>query len=528
MASKLSLRVRLSMWYSAIVAVSLLAFGAYTYFSVMNDLHSNLDASIVRVANSLDYVIKKKPKSEFQKNKSDKLRKDDKFELFRESERARFVGPLRPAISKSAESEETPDIVWSAVYEHILLNPRNYFIQVADTSNEIIWRSKNLANDSLPKLNDIDLFLRKDTISLKNKDSIINLTYDKDASVKIDSLFANLNIHGEAVRLLVKQTDNAVISIGYILSDINSTTNQLFAIQIIAFPFILIISVIGGLLLSKVSLKTIENITQEADAISASNLSNRLPVINTNDEVGHLTRTLNQMIERLESSFNQIKKFTSDASHELRTPLTILQGELEIALHSQKTPAQYEDIIISALEEVARLTNVVETLLDLSRAESGQVKMNLTEGSLTKLLIDMSEDAEILAESRGVNVTSEIEPDVNLPFDSARMHQAILNIVDNAIKYTKKGGNVLIQLIKTKDNAEIIISDTGNGIPADDLPYIFDRLYRVDKARSSNIFGVGLGLAIVKWIIEGHNGKISVESEVNKGTKFTIRLKLKH
>jgi signal transduction histidine kinase len=140
----------------------------------------------------------------------------------------------------------------------------------------------------------------------------------------------------------------------------------------------------------------------------------------------------------------------------------------------------------------------------------------------------MSEDAEILAESRGVNVTSEIEPDVNLPFDSARMHQAILNIVDNAIKYTKKGGNVLIQLIKTKDNAEIIISDTGNGIPADDLPYIFDRLYRVDKARSSNIFGVGLGLAIVKWIIEGHNGKISVESEVNKGTKFTIRLKLKH
>jgi heavy metal sensor kinase len=370
--------------------------------------------------------------------------------------------------------------------------------------------------------------LRKDTISLKNKDSIINLTYDKDASVKIDSLFANLNIHGEAVRLLVKQTDNAVISIGYILSDINSTTNQLFAIQIIAFPFILIISVIGGLLLSKVSLKTIENITQEADAISASNLSNRLPVINTNDEVGHLTRTLNQMIERLESSFNQIKKFTSDASHELRTPLTILQGELEIALHSQKTPAQYEDIIISALEEVARLTNVVETLLDLSRAESGQVKMNLTEGSLTKLLIDMSEDAEILAESRGVNVTSEIEPDVNLPFDSARMHQAILNIVDNAIKYTKKGGNVLIQLIKTKDNAEIIISDTGNGIPADDLPYIFDRLYRVDKARSSNIFGVGLGLAIVKWIIEGHNGKISVESEVNKGTKFTIRLKLKH
>jgi len=522
LAVRISLRVKLSIWYSVIVVLSLLAYGAFTYFSVSRDLHTNLDASLTKVAASLDFIIQKNESLDL-KNLKKKPTVNDKFKIFRESEKMRFVGPLRPSLVSKMQDDAGNDIVWSAIYEHILMNPKNYYIQISDTNNLIIWRSKNLQNDSLPKLNDIHTSSKKDTISLHNVDTVIKLTYNKDMQGRIDSLFQDITIHNEDMRLLVKRTDNAVISIGYVVSEVKSTLYQLFMVQVIAFPFILIISVIGGLVLSKLSLRPIDELAESADEITAKNLSRRLPEVYTNDEVGHLTHTLNRMIERLDTSFTQIKKFTSDASHELRTPLTILQGELEIALHSLKTPLEYEHLVISSLEEVARLTNVVETLLELSRAESGQIKMNLIEGDLSKLVRDIAEDAEILAESKGIVVETSIDDNIIIPYDSARMHQAFLNIVDNAIKYTING-KVFIILKKNKDFAEIIVKDTGVGIPDDELPHIFDRLYRVEKSRSSDIQGAGLGLSIVKWIVEGHNGKINVESLTNSGTTFIIKI----
>jgi len=504
------------------VAVSLLAFGAYTYFSVYSDLHSNLDASLQRVASSLDMVVKEEQEKLADARTRTIKKNKDKFSLFRESELMRFVGPIRPGLIEPSEEDE-PDIVWTAVYQHILMNPKNYYIQVADTSLKIVWRSKNIANDSLPILISGNMGNTIDSIDYPGKDSLAYVEFDNLENEKND-IFSDTEINGQSVRLLVKRTDNAIYSIGYIMSDIELTMNKLFAIQIIAFPFILIISVIGGLFLSKFSLRTIDDITVTADEITAKNLSRRIPELQTKDEIGHLIKTINQMIERLEHSFNQIRKFTSDVSHELRTPLTILQGELELALRKTKTPDEYEEVLISALEEVARLTNVVETLLDLSRAESGQIRMNLIEDDLSKLLLSISEDAEILADSKGVNLKTNIDRNVVLPFDGARMHQAILNLVDNAIKYTNKGGSIYIELAKSDNKAEIIIRDTGIGIAPEELNHIFDRMYRVDKARSSNVSGVGLGLSIVKWIVKGHNGEINVESIVNKGSTFKIVL----
>lgn len=526
MAQKVSLRVRLSFWYSTIVAVSLLVFGAYTYFSVSKQLRNNLDASLIKVANSLDFVItensslKGKPLNEKEISK----KALDKLSLFKENERKKFIGPLRPGIEK--DTDESKDFVWSAVYEHILLNPKNYFIQIADTNEVIIWRSKNLLQDSLPLLKDFVKVSSKDTISLKDieQDSVIKLAYEKTEEIRIDSIFSNLNITGEDVRFLVKRTEHAIVSVAYTISDVQATLNQLFMIQLIALPVVLLISLLGGLILSKLSLKPIDQITKTADDITAKNLSLRLPEHDSKDEVGHLTRTLNRMIERLDNSFTQIKKFSSDASHELRTPLTILRGELELALYSEKTQEEYENVLISALEEVARLTNVVETLLDLSKAESGQIRMNLTKGSITKLLLDIAEDAEMLAESKGISVNFNIKEEVQMYFDGPRLHQAFLNVVDNAVKYTPTGGHVSIELKNGKQNVMVIISDTGMGIPEDEVDHIFDRLYRVDKARSSNIQGSGLGLSIVKWIIDSHDGKIHIKSELHKGTSFIIQL----
>jgi signal transduction histidine kinase len=204
--------------------------------------------------------------------------------------------------------------------------------------------------------------------------------------------------------------------------------------------------------------------------------------------------------------------------------LTILRGELELALRSDKNIEQYQDILLSALEEVVRLTNVVETLLELSKAEAGQIKMNFEKTNLSRLILDIAEDAEILAESKDIKVKKNIQDDIYVYIDSARIHQAALNIVDNAVKYTPQGGEIKIELTNNLNYAHLTVSDTGVGIPEDELKHIFDRFYRVDKSRSGTTHGAGLGLSIVKWIVDAHNGQIEVESILNEGSTFIIKL----
>lgn len=528
MAIRISLRKRLVIWYSIIVALSLLLFGIYTYLSFSGVLYSNLDTTLSRVASSLDYIIKESQQNPKEKSKVLEKKskgKTDKFALFREEERKRFVGPLRPSVSPPEGIEEKQDIVWSAIYEHILLNSKNYYIQIADTNEQIIWRSNNLLPDSLPiytKLTHLLNFL-PDTISKFSKNEDIDTIKVKVQKVLPDSAFFNIVIDNKNVRLLVKKSNQALISIGYNIEDIEDNIKNLYSILIVAFPPILLISIIGGLILSKVSLKQIDEITRTAEEITAKHLNKRLPEVHTDDEVGHLTKTLNEMIERLEGSFNQIRRFTADASHELRTPLTILRGELEIALHKVQTVEEYQMIILSSLEEVERLSNVVETLLELSRADAGQVKMNYQETDLSNLITEISEDAEILAEAKGLKLFRGIEKKVFIQCDPARIHQAVLNVIDNAIKYTHPGGAITIKLKKHREYSEIVISDTGIGIPEEQIPFIFDRFYRIDKARSKNIQGSGLGLSIVKWIVDSHNGSIEIQN-LSQGTMFIIKL----
>lgn len=524
---KISLKVRLAFWYSLIVGISLSAFGLFTYFSVSNELNQSLDSSLKKVAESLNFILRQsqddvdKQKEKPQKTK--KSSKKDKFAVFRESGKREFVGPLRPQspefdIEIGLFDENNP--VLTAVYEHILLNTKNYYIQIADTNLQIVWKTKNLKSNSLPFLPKSDIHPEENK---EIPDSVVQFV-KTIFQEHIEGNFDNIYIDNQKVRLFVKNTNQAVISVGYSIEDIENTLNGLFSILIYAFPIILIISTIGGLILSKLSLRAIDEIAVNAEEITASNLSRRLPEPLTNDEVGHLTNTLNKMIERLEGSFNQIRQFTSDASHELKTPLTILRGEIEIALQSQKKPEQYQIILASALEEAERLSNVVETLLELSRADAGQVKMAFQEQNIAKLISDISEDADILAEQKSIWVEKKIPATVIANFDSARMHQAILNIVDNAIKYTNEHGKISIELTEDEKYAILKVSDTGIGIPKNQLPYIFDRFYRVDKARSHETRGAGLGLSIVKWIIDVHKGKIDVKSQLLYGTSFTIKI----
>ncbi|MGQ9819764.1 MAG: sensor histidine kinase [Candidatus Kapaibacteriales bacterium] len=531
MASNLPLKTKLTFWYTIIVAFTILAYAFYTYISVSNELRKNLDASLINVVKSIDYLLSRKQEENIfvsQRKRIVNSKFPDKLSLFRELEKMRFVGPIRPSVQREKLADEDLGGIWSAIYEHILLNPRNYFIQIADTNNQIIWRSRNLQNDTLPTLLGFITESTADTIYIvsHSNDSLLKLSMERPEGFLLDSILTNFKIQNTEIRLFVLKTQNAVLSVGYVLSDIQNTLNQLLMTQMIAFPFILIVSIIGGWLLSTASLRPIDLITRTADEITARNLSQRIPKVDTNDEVGHLVRTFNQMIDRIERGFNQVKKFTSDVSHELRTPLTILQGELEIALHSRKTPEEYEDVIVSALEEVGRLSSVVETLLELSRAETGQIKLNFLNENISKIAQDLAEDISIIAEIKKIKIESKIEPEIFLPIDPPRIHQALLNLLENAVKYTPEFGRILFQLHKKDGFAEIIVEDNGIGIPADEIPFIFDRMYRVDKARTSNIKGSGLGLSIVKWIVEAHNGTIQVESEVNKFSRFYVKLPL--
>jgi len=242
------------------------------------------------------------------------------------------------------------------------------------------------------------------------------------------------------------------------------------------------------------------------------------------DELGRLARTFNAMLDSLEQSFEQIRKFTADASHELKTPLTVLRGQIELGLQQERSPEEYQDILVSALEEIGRLSKITSNLLMLSKADVGQVQINYEKVDLRELVRDISENLSLVADEKGValNWPDEKEP-LEVEGDRVRLSQLVTNLVDNAIHYTENGGSVTVRTgAANAFFAFIEVRDTGIGISKEDLGKIFDRFFRADKARTRRESGSGLGLSIVKWIVDAHGGKIEVQSELGKGTSFTV------
>jgi signal transduction histidine kinase len=230
------------------------------------------------------------------------------------------------------------------------------------------------------------------------------------------------------------------------------------------------------------------------------------------------------MIHRLHQSFAQVRQFSADASHELRTPLTIIRGEIELALRSPKTPEEYRSVLESTLEEIMRLTSIIDNLLMLAKADQGTYHANFSEVDLKALVDELYEDSEVLAESKNIHVELRAGEPITIVGDRLRLRQLMLNLIDNAIKYTPDGGTVKLSLEGHNGSAVFAVQDTGIGIPLEEQEKIFNRFYRVDKARSRELGGTGLGLSIARWIAELHRGTIGVQSEPNKGSTFTVTL----
>ncbi|MFW6276652.1 MAG: sensor histidine kinase, partial [Bacteroidota bacterium] len=510
-------------WYSVLLFVSLSVLAGYIYISVKESIYSDLDSSLKKVTNSLDHLKSVNKKNDDHSGFShDSIVRGDARDFSGDS--GLFAEYRSKSLNTLPESRDTAlKSLLFMKFKNIFPDSRNYFIQVADTNNRIIWRSLNLNNNKLPMLsNKVNLInKRPDKPEIGDSGFIVS---EKIKGMPGDSVFITMPGGDSKIRLYSKRTKNGVFTVAYSLRDIEATLSELRNKIYIAFPFVFLISLAGGIVLAGLFLRPIGEIARTAESITASNLSRRIPKAGASDEISKLINTLNQMIERLEKSFQQIRQFTSDASHELKTPLTILQGELAMALQKDYSKEDYLSIMASSLDEVIRLTNVVETLLELSRAETGQIQMNFREENVSRLVSGIAEDAEILAEAKSISVRSNIMPGVSAEIDSARVHQAVLNIVDNAVKYTPVNGKIDISLNGTDEYVEIKVSDSGPGIPEDKLPYIFDRFYRLDKARTSNIQGTGLGLSIVSWIVDAHEGDVIVEPGNDGGSTFTVRL----
>ncbi len=483
-----SIRLKLTVWFSVILLIGLGAFGVTAYLYTSETISENLDISLRSEAEWLKQILESNLTMERGKIRS--LQKD-------------FLNS--PSSSDtSAQSEDQGETgeeyeIWNKIYEHSLVNSKKQFIYIFDRRGRTFYKSYNLGQDSLPSPSDLVPY----KVSVSRTD-----------------------LGGKTIRLASLNAKFYRIRVAYPEDEITELLHNLFSIFLVLIPIVIMISVLGGYFLAKQSLKPVDEITRTARKITAAKLRERIHVTNPKDELGRLSETLNDMISRLEASFEQVGQFSMDASHELRTPLTIMRGEIELSLRGNRTTASYKKTLASLLDEVMRMTSIIEGLILLAKADSGVEKLDKKPTRLDILVSEIREDAEVLAEQKKIDISISKLDEATVMGDEIRLRQLMLNLVDNAIKYTPEGGRVVLSLENRNGSASFMVEDTGIGIPEKDLERIFDRFYRVDesRSRSHDWSGLGLGLSISKWVAEAHGGKLSVESKVGAGSKFTVVL----
>jgi heavy metal sensor kinase len=301
---------------------------------------------------------------------------------------------------------------------------------------------------------------------------------------------------------------------------------ELLVVMLLGLPLAAAIAGLGGYALARRALAPVDRMAERAHTITADRLKERLPVDNPNDELGRLATVFNQTLTRLESSFDQMRRFTADASHELRTPLTAMRSVGEIGLRAKREPAEYREIIGSMLEEVDRLSLLVDRLLTLSRADIGESMLSRDRVNLAELAEEVTAQLDVLAEEKQQSLKVEVQGALSCVGDRMVLRQALLNLVDNAIKYSPAGGRITVRVSSPASGTAVLdVSDTGPGIPAEQQQRVFDRFYRVDSARSrENGGGTGLGLSIARWAVEVNGGQLTLENGNGPGATFRITL----
>jgi heavy metal sensor kinase len=317
----------------------------------------------------------------------------------------------------------------------------------------------------------------------------------------------------------------SAILIGRSTADTHQILGTFTRILVISGVVITLLAWVGGIFLARKALGPVDAITKTARAISERDLGQRIEV-SSEDELGRLALTLNEMIERLESAFQRQRQFTADASHELRTPLAIIEAESTLAISKPRNESEYVKSLELISQESAFMSTMVDRLLYLARTDAGDEHLNLEDFNLDQVLSPLYSDVEVLAREKGVRFETSPIDGMIIRGDKTKIRQLFLNVLENAVKYTPTGGSISVFAIEKNGNAQVAIKDTGIGIPSEHLLHIFERFYRADKARSRAEGGAGLGLAIAEQIAISAGGKIEVESKVGKGATFYVTLPL--
>ncbi len=404
--------------------------------------------------------------------------------------------------------------------------------RVAELQNSITVTDHQISFEE--KFNDLVLIYDADSVLLQRlgpnvRFSIIEKMVQQ-ALFGQSSFLTTPTTEGQGVRLyaapfnLDSRTRVAII-VGRLTSEIQDMLSIFRVVIIYSALAIVLLAGVGGMFLANRTLQPVDHITDIAREIGEGDLSRRINV-QSEDELGRLASTLNGMIARLEEAFQKQRQFAADASHELRTPLAIIQAESSLALDRKRTQAEYRRSLDLVSQEVTYMSGIIGKLLLLARDGAAGEPLNFQEVNVKDLFTELSSDVEALAQEKGVAFNLGPMDNLTVKGDRFGLRQLFLNILDNAIRYTPSGGTVSSSLVRKNGSALVSISDTGIGIPAEDLPFIFDRFYRVDKARSRTDGGMGLGLAIANSIAKLHGGGIEVESQVGQGSTFHITLPL--
>lgn len=334
---------------------------------------------------------------------------------------------------------------------------------------------------------------------------------------------------GTRVRLVSRrhsiQGRPIIIRLGYDEERIWHSVNELLAASLVVLPLTLVLAGFAGYALARRALRPLQTMAARAEAITSERLDERLPVDNPMDEIGQLARVFNRTLARLEQSFSQLRQFTSDASHELRTPLTAMRSVGEVALQENGTAADYRDVIGSMLEEVNRLTRLIDSLLTMSRADANAVQFHTSKFPVFEIATESAALLQVLVEEKSQTLRVTGDRHAAVEGDRLFLRQALVNLLHNAVKYSPEGGTISVEVRGERDGRVMLeVTDSGPGIAAEDLEHVFDRFYRVDKSRSRDGGGAGLGLSIAQWAVKAHDGAIEVESEPGRGSTFRIWL----
>ncbi len=475
----ISIRTKLFLLYVVTISVLLLAFFTYIYFNFShaiydNDVIDRFDDELVKIGAEISQNI---------------------------------AGSHGPFYAPIKEYQKWFD---AQIGEDLFLNPT--FGQLADMPAQfgdkplIKIQNSVIQGRSIPLTEAAFYALKKNKYSIETFEGIFEFP------IRVVTLKA-FDREGQAY----------VLQLGMSMEHISATLSNVLVNFFTTWPVVVVIVSIMGYLFVRQSFSPVKKIVKLTRSITAEDLSQRIEPIARGDEIGDLITTLNNMISRLERSFDQIRQFSDDVSHELKTPLTILKGEIEVALRHKRDEGEYLEILASLLEETNKLGKIIEDLFLLSRIDFSREQFLLKEASLDRVIMDVFEDTYILAKEKNISFSLEKIEEANIKGDAGLLKRLFANLAENAVKYTQRGGRIDIQLTNDRKNGPLCtISDNGKGIPEDSIPYIFDRFYRVDKSRSGKTGGSGLGLTIVKKILDLHNGSISVESKVKEGAKFFI------